>query len=215
MNNVIKFSFSEWLYENEQVNEAIRAKLDPDTFSQADIVLPIIEPGDMIEYGPKTQHRGAQTTKYGTVQGTEGKNIVVQPLGGGRTEYIPASDLYEKEDMPAQHRQELTRLGAKRLWQKRTGQQRAKDVRAQDRAEKERTAAAQLQPRTPEISRSDIQAVKRILMGGGEQKPAQTSDSLAGIFSQGTPSLDPSKLGPLAGFRQGGDKLSRMLRQTG
>lgn len=183
MNKVIQYSFSQWLAEQEQVDEAVRHRMRPEDLGRIDQNKQLLAPNDLVEL---TKSDRKKIPEYGQVVNVTGQKVLVRPLAGGKPVMLSLNDLHEvpPEEMPMAHRQQLSTLGAARLWKKRSERQASIEQR---KREKEAAAQAANQPyQAPEISKFDINRIKGILAGGndvGGSAAVVDDDPLKSLFS--------------------------------
>ena len=214
-------SFSDWLEENESLDEVRRLSARPEDLSKADFVRDIIQVGDIVQLGKETQHKGESVPKYGKVVEVGAAKVVISPFMGNNPILVNSNELYhvdpDDEIMPAGEQQailkDLGRLGGKNLWIKMTVRQKNLHEREKRKKQKDRETrtAALAMPDTQKVDRSEIDRIKALLFGGGPSSAAPSMPAVHG--AQATGSQDFNRLFGDAPKRQGAGPLAGRVRR--
>lgn len=186
MNNVIQFSFAEWLAEEErQMSEAVAARIRTplQDMGKEDAVLMMMDTGDIIEL-PAWKSSGQE--EYGQIMDIRGNKIVYKNLISGEISQEPARHFIEKPDEEISHKyqQQMTAMGANKMWIRLTKSRMGKEQRRQT------TAQANRQQQDDEMTAH---------ANRGEDMERRLKD----MFRKG--SVDAPEMDPLQGMLGGSD----------
>jgi len=188
-------SFAEWLTIQEAI--AADARTEFEELPQAQRVLMLVRPDDLVEFGRETQYQGEKVRKLGFVDDIRRNKVLVRPIHDpDQVVRLDPTNLYEADldKMPAAWRQQIAKISGDKdrkinFWRYRTERQHGAEQAEEEKAEeKRRQQFSQIDPGSPKITSADVSRVRAQLFGdepGSQSGPeARPTDPLASIFAK-------------------------------
>lgn len=224
MNNIIKYSFAEWLDKQERLEEAVKERVDLEKMSHIDQVKQLIDTNDIVDLSSERSRKSGQQN-LGVVRNVSGQKVTIMPLNDPQKIIeVPLEDIYylDPKSLPPEEQMEIlkdmNKMGQNvKLWQRLTPRQRQMEIRKRQRQERERQQrASQFQsmdtPDSKQVSRSEIERMKSFLFGDQPSAQQQEEDPLSSFFSK--QEEEPAQKQPLGDFmrkrRAASDFASRL-----